>query len=492
MMLMKIISRLTVFALLILGVMTMPLHAQKTGGLIEKNNVIFILVDDLGYGDLSCYNAQSPVKTVNIDKLAASGVMMTQAYSYPNSGSSRASFLTGYFPHNLGVYSNNDAINPGLGTHRESFVSEMKLNRYTTAWIGKWHQGWDITNHPMNNGFDKAYGFLGGTHNYLVADQGDHHRGGEYSNFAYVFDGFRPLKRINHLTTEFTSEAIEFMGQSREESPFFLYLAYNAPHSPYQAPAELINKYKVKGYSGIDAARYALIDHLDLHIGELMTYLKESGLDRKTLIVFTSDNGGEREMYNGALRGAKNSVWEGGIRVPMIASLAEEIPSGVSVNSLCSITDLTATFLEMATSKNNYMYGNSISLMPYFKGKYSRNVHDELLFANNLESKAYEQPTIDALNSVALRKDNWKLVIDNKEGVTALFDLSKDSKERCDLSLSHPEVVEELTQIIEDRLSRSKPASYPIVRMDTRRAGDIFKADSIRQHCVELIKTKLY
>lgn len=489
---MKYTLKQLAFLLLVFGVIVMPTPALGVGNSIKKPNIIFILVDDLGYGDLSCYNEKSPVRTSNIDGLAATGVRMTQAYAYPVSGLSRAAFLTGSFPEKIGVYSNNDAVNPGLGTHRESFVPIIQQSGYTTAWIGKWHQGWDVTNHPINNGFDRAYGFLGGTHNYLVGDEGEHYWGGEYSNLGYIFDDFKPVDNISHLSSEFTLRAIDFIGQSRGDKPFFLYLAYNAPHSPYQAPEDLVSNYLDKGYSGETAARYALIEDLDLQIGKLLSYLRESNLDENTLIVFTSDNGGEKQEYNGLLKGAKSSVWEGGIRVPMIASFSNLIPSDTSSDVLCSIVDLTATFIGLSQGKDNYYYRSSIGLMPYFKGKYSRNVHDELLFAYNVTGDPYSIPSIEALDAVALRKGNWKLVVDNITNLSALYNILEDSAEKQDLSSTHPEVKQELLKIIEARLALSSPASHRITKIDTRRAGDVFKADSIITHCKDLINSKLY
>ncbi len=480
---MKKIFRLLLFALLCV----VSVQGVESKG--RNVNVICILVDDLGYGDLSCYSADSPVKTVNIDNLAESGVRMTRAYGYSTSGASRAALVTGKFAHNIGVYNNLDAANPGVGQHRKSIFPYVQECGYTTAWIGKWDQGWDISNHPMSNGFDSFFGFLGSTHNYVVANEGSHRYSGDYSSLGYMLDGYRVANEIQHLTTEFTNRAIDFIdGCSEAKEPFYLTLAYNAPHRPYQDPSNLSAKYREAGLSKSDVARCALIEDLDNNVGRLMSYLKKSRLDKNTLIIFASDNGGEKQAYNGGLTGAKNSVWEGGIRVPMIASMQGVIPANRTSKSMCSIVDIPATVLADKIREEDEIDG--VDLMPYFVGEKVGNVHDELLFINNVSAVPYTTPAPQYVNCVALLKGDYKIMIEGVKKFASLYNIAENDVESVESEIAQrePELLIELTDVMYDRLSRSQPACAAIAKIDFRKYGDIFKADSIRRNCLKLMK----
>ncbi len=472
---------LKIFCIAIFALCTIVVQGASN----PKHNIVFIVVDDLGYGDLSCYNPSSVVKTANIDRLAAMGVKMTQAYAYPSSAISRASFLAGKFPQNIGVYNMLDAANPGMGVHYPSFLPQMQKGGYTTAWIGKWDQGWDIVNHPLNNGFDKSFCFLGSTHNYLVPNEGSHRFAGEYSNLSYVYDGFMVVDKINHLTQEFTDRAIDFVTNCKKENkPYFLTLAYNAPHTPYQVPQEFIDKYNGKKLSGEDVARYALIDHLDQNIGRLLDVL-----DKNTLVVFTSDNGGLHESYNGGLKGKKNTIWEGGIKVPLIASMQGAIPAKSSSESLCVITDLATTFLAQ-TQQGDIANMDGVDLMPYFSGEKTGDAHKHLLFVYNIQTYPYNTPAPQYAHSVALRKGDWKILIEGTKKFASLYNIADDRNEKNDVSTKHPQLLIELTDVLYDEIAKGEPANYPIVRIDHRKIGDIAKADSLRRHCLKLLNNQ--
>lgn len=454
------------------------------GTLYAQDNILFILVDDIGYGDLSCYNESSCVQTKNIDKIAKSGVKMTQAYAYPNSGVSVSSFLTAKFAHNIGVYSTLDAQNPGMGVHRTSFAHQMQEAGYSTAWIGKWNLGWDISNHPLNNGFDTSFCFLGTTHSYTDSREGSHRFAGDYSNLGYVLDGYKPTQEIKHLTEEFTDRAIEVIDKSKKDrQPYFLTVAYNAPHTPYQAPEELIKKYVAKGITGADAARCALIEHLDSNIGRLLESVEDG-----TLIIFAGDNGGPDERFNGGLKGSKNSTWEGGIKIPLIASQKGIIPSRQSCNSLCSIVDVAATCLARARSNNT----DGVDLMPYFKAEAEGDLHKNLLFVHNIEAPAHTTPSAEYASTLAMRQGEWKIMIEGVTKFATLYNIEEDPYEQENVAGSNLELLLELTDVMYDKLSKSTAASAAIVKVDHRKIGDIFKADSIRRACFELLKNDRY
>ncbi|MCX6326578.1 MAG: sulfatase-like hydrolase/transferase [Bacteroidia bacterium] len=452
-----------------------------------KQNIIFILVDDLGYGELSCYSQQSNVKTPNIDKLAQFGVRMTQAYASPVSSPTRASFLTGCFPQKVGVYSNFDGPNPGIGPLRDAFPQVLQQNGYRTCWFGKWHQGWDISNHPLNNGFDVAYGFLGGMHDYYNPAVGDHYSGGPYAPHAFVFDGFKVVKSMNYFTDEITDRAINVINE-KSEKPFFIYLAYSAPHTPIQAPDKAILKYMKAGVDTVQAVRSAMIDVLDENVGRVMSALKAKKLDKNTLVVFMSDNGAQKQKNNGGLRGTKMTAWEGGIRVPLIASLPGVIPVERTSDAICSVADMAATFVSLSNPENGLKYGDGVDLMPYWKAEKKGNAHDALVFSINVSDDNGGKPTTENLELFGVRMGDWKLVRDSKRGIDELYNLSEDPAEITDLSLKNPEKKAELLNYGADFFKDCKPSSGPLVSKDTRPNGDKLMINALLKHCRTLQK----
>ena len=444
----------------------------------EQPNILFILADDMGYGELSCFNPATPAPTPNIDRIAQAGIMMTQAYASPVSSPTRSSFLTGCFPATVGVYGNHDGANPGIGPERRCFAEVLEEENYKTAWFGKWHQGWDVSNHPANNGFDRAYGFLGGMHDYYDPCEGDHYVGGPFAKHAYIFDQFSPVKEMDYLTEELTDQFIDFVDDVDKNEPFFTYLAYNAPHTPFQAPEEYVQKYIAKGYDPVLATRYAMVEVLDVQVGRILDKLHSEGLDKNTLVVFMTDNGPESQKMSGGLRGVKMTVWEGGVRVPLVACLPGVIPAGIESDAICSIADMAATFIGLAKNEEEYNYGDGHSLIPYFKGK-EGNVHDQLVFAIHLAGPLYETPDASKLDLFGVRDGDWKLVVDKKRKINALYNLKEDLAERNDLSEQYPQIKEQLYKLGNERLRSSAPACGKIAGRNTRVNGDRIKIDSL-------------
>ncbi len=452
-------------------------------------NIVMILADDLGYGDLSCYPHLEEIQTPNIDKLAASGVRMTQAYASPVCSPTRTALLTGKFAERYGVYGNYDGANPGLGPSRAGFPALLQKAGYRTAWFGKWHQGWDVANHPLNNGFDVAFGFLGGMHDYFDPAEGDHYVGGPFARHAYVFDGIRPARTVGYLTDEITERAVAFMRQSRGQ-PFFLYLAYNAPHTPLQAPDEAILKYLKAGREPLWAARRAMVDVLDAGVGRLAAALKELGLEQETLVVFMSDNGAEREAYNGGLRGTKMTAWEGGIRVPLIASWPGAIPAGQASDTVCCLPDLAATFTRLAGVTNGVPGGDGVDLLPFWTGARKGHAHENLVWAVSLRGPAGTRPTPDNVDVLGVRMGNWKLVGDKPSGAQALYNLADDLGERRDLSQQNPEKKAELAAFAASYFKECPQSCGLIANRETRGVGDKEKNQSLRRHCEGLLREK--
>lgn len=308
-------------------------------------NVVVILADDLGYGDLEVYG--NPVlRTPQISRLANDGICLTQHYSgSPLCAPARASLLTGRYNHRTGALSVES--NRGLDriSLREATMADVfKRAGYATGMVGKWHSGLhDMRYHPNNRGFDEFCGFLNGGMNYwdwLI----------EYNGQYRSTDG-------RYLTDVFTGEAVEFIKRHANE-PFFLYVAYNAPHSPLEAPSQDVQTYlELDGINQAVATLYAMIQRMDTGIGRILDTLQEQGITDNTIILLTSDNGpwlgndgiGNEIMsmarYNGPFRGMKQDVLEGGIRVPAIIRWRDGLPVHREYHDMVHFTDWLPTLM---------------------------------------------------------------------------------------------------------------------------------------------------
>ena len=315
----------------------------------DSPNIMVILVDDLGYGDLSCQGG-TDIQTPNIDALFADGLKMTNFYANCTVCSpTRASLMTGKYPDLAGV--------PGvIRTHEEnswgfldpqavSLPDKMKEAGYRTALVGKWHLGLESPNKPNERGFDYFHGFLGD----MMDDYWTHLR---YGN-NYMRENDRVINPEGHATDVFSDWAIDYINQSKGKSqPFFLYLAYNAPHFPIQPPQEWVEKVK-KREGNIDEKRLkniAFVEHLDDGIGRVISSLKKSGQYDNTVIIFSSDNGGHLPSgaSNGTLRGGKQDMYEGGIKVPTCMVWKNKIPAGGETSRLGLTMDLFPTLCAIA------------------------------------------------------------------------------------------------------------------------------------------------
>ena len=312
-------------------------------------NILLILADDHGYGDLSVHNGPS-IQTPNLDRIAAGGTRFTRFYANSSVCSpSRASLMTGRFPDRVGV--------PGvIRTHAENnwgyfhqdavtLPSMLKRKDYHTALIGKWHLGLETENHPCRRGFDHFHGFLGD----MMDDYYTHLR---HDN-NYMRRGFDTIAPRGHATELFTEWSAEFLrAQAQSSSPFFLYLAYNAPHTPIQPPDEWVARVRERepDISPQRAKYIALVEHMDAGIGRVLDTLEETGQLSNTLVIYTSDNGGDMKVgaHNGPLRGQKGDMYEGGIRVPACAMWPGHIPEGYVTDQVAMLMDLFPTACEVA------------------------------------------------------------------------------------------------------------------------------------------------
>ena len=312
-------------------------------------NILLILADDHGYGDLSVHTGPS-IQTPNLDRIAAGGMRFTRFYANSSVCSpSRASLMTGRFPDRVGV--------PGVirthaqnnwGYFRQDAVtlpSMLKRKDYDTALIGKWHLGLETENHPCRRGFDHFHGFLGD----MMDDYYTHLR---HDN-NYMRRDFDTIVPRGHATELFTEWSVEFLrAQARSSSPFFLYLAYNAPHTPIQPPDAWVARVRERepDISPQRAKYIALVEHMDAGIGRVLDTLEETGQLSNTLVIYTSDNGGDMKVgaHNGQLRGQKGDMYEGGIRVPACAMWPGHIPEGHVTDQVAMLMDVFPTACEVA------------------------------------------------------------------------------------------------------------------------------------------------
>ena len=312
-------------------------------------NVLLILADDHGYGDISAHNGPS-IQTPNIDRIAEQGTRFTKFYANSSVCSpSRASLMTGRYPDRVGV--------PGvIRTHSENswgyfqqdavtLPSALKQKDYRTALIGKWHLGLEAENHPCKRGFDHFHGFLGD----MMDDYYTHRR----HNINYMRHGFDTINPKGHATDLFTEWSMDFIrAQAQSFEPFFLYLAYNAPHTPIQPPDEWIARVQERepNISPQRAKYIALVEHMDAGIGRVLDTLEETDQLSNTLVIYTSDNGGAMNVgaHNGPLRGQKGEMYEGGIRVPTCAMWPGYIQDGYVTDQVALLMDLFPTICEVA------------------------------------------------------------------------------------------------------------------------------------------------
>ncbi len=333
----------------LLGCLLVSTIVRAAQGDAHPPNIILILADDLGYGDLTSFGADD-LRTPNVDRLIASGKRFDRFYANcPVCSPTRASIMTGRFPDLVGV--------PGvIRTHPENnwgFLSPdatliprmLKSAGYHTAIVGKWHLGLESPNLPNERGFDEFHGFLGD----MMDDYFNHRRHGQ----NYLRHNEETIDPPGHATDLFTQWAIDYLNRRKaESSPFFLYLAYNAPHSPIQPPPSWLEKVQ-KRAPEMDEKRarlVALIEHLDDGIGRVLRTLHDNGQADRTLILFTSDNGGQLSAGAncGNLRGGKQDMYEGGIRVPFGASWPGHIPAGSRSDVVALTMDLFPTICEAA------------------------------------------------------------------------------------------------------------------------------------------------
>jgi len=419
----------------LMAALAIPAHAER------KPNILLIVADDLGWGELTSQGFTKDIPTPNIDSISANGVRFTNGYvSGPYCSPTRAGLLTGRYQQRFGHEFNpgppteaNQAV--GLSLQETTIGNRLKAAGYATGWFGKSHLGSAPEFHPQKRGFDEFFGFYGGAHSYVNPGQGQ----------TGIFHGTEPVKDPGYLTEAFAREAASFIEKKKDEQ-WFVYLPFNAVH----APLETLEKYESRFSSISDPKRRkfaALLSALDDSVGTVLNKVRDLKLEEDTLVYFISDNGGPTPSItsgNGPLKGYKAQTSEGGIRVPFAVQWKGKIPAGKVDDRPVIQLDFLQTSLAAAGVEIDPAWKlDGVNLLPYLKGEKTDAPHEALFWRFGQQ--------------IAVRKGDWKLVKSAADGNARtgesaastegakLYNLANDIGEKNDLAANHPEKVKELS-----------------------------------------------
>lgn len=467
-------------------------HAQE-----QRPNIIYIMCDDLGYADVGCYGQQY-ISTPNLDRMASEGMRFTQAYAgSPVSAPSRACFMTGQHTGHTKVrgnkeyrigttyYGNNkDNAQTGQEPYDPNHIilpEIMKKNGYNTGMFGKWAGGYEGSEStPDKRGIDEYYGFMCQFQAHLyypnflnaydkTAGDTEVRRETLYNNIDHPMYGENYKKRSDYSADLIHQKALAWIDKQSDETPFFGIFTYTLPHAELAQPNDsILQAYQgafciEKSYGGDEASRYnptniahqqfaAMVTRLDIYVGEVLKKLEEKGFDDNTLVIFTSDNGphveggGDPDYFNTEklLRGTKRSTTEGGIRVPFIARWPGKVAAGTVNDHQLAFYDLMPTFCDII-GVDNYIekYKNPNLAVDYFDGL---SFAPTLLGEGEQEAHEFLYWEFHETNMMALRMENWKLVVQN--GSCSLYDLVTDTHEDNNIASKYPDVVNKMKTIL--------------------------------------------
>src|SRR6267378_1600195 len=409
-----------------------------------KPNILFILADDLGWGDLSCYG-RPDYKTPVLDDLAARGIRLTQAYANSSTCSpTRVALITGRYQTRLpvGLYDPLPLGAPaGLPPQHPTLPSLLRAAGYRTALVGKWHLGFLPVFGPLKSGYAEFFGFMGGGMTYFT------HKAGAYLGVPAIpalYEGEARVEREGYATDLFADRAIEVIKRA-DPKPFFLSLHFNAPHWPWEGPqdqAQAAGLREMAHYEGGSPRVFrAMVESMDAAVGRVLKALDAAGRAGDTIVVFTSDNGGERYSYHWPFRGDKGFLWEGGIRVPAIVVWPGTLPAGRVATQLAMSMDWLPTLLSAAGAKPDPAYPpDGVNLLPVLRGQ-APEIPREVFWRTQ--------------DMMAARKGDWKYV---RWGSSEyLANLAEDETENANFRLKHAATFEQLKRAYEDWDSRMLP-----------------------------------
>jgi len=414
---------------------------NKSDDKTRPPNIILIMADDLGYGDLSCYGNKT-IKTPNIDALANGGMRFTDFHSNgPVCSPTRAALLTGRYQQRCGIetvyLAFQDQSTPGLPLSDVTFAEVLKQRGYATALFGKWHLGMPVEFNPVNHGFDEFRGFVSGNV--------DYHSHYDIDNKFDWWDKTTPSDESGYSTHLITKHAVDFIERNKNK-PFCLYLPHEAPHFPLQGPGDPISRgpnkkihWSQRPDDEKSTAYKEMVEEMDKGIGQITKKIAELGLSENTFVFFCSDNGAkvwdgdfnlaDEISTNAPLSGGKKDLLEGGHRVPAIAYWPGKIKPGTITDQTAMSMDLFATMISIAGTKaKTNLKLDGIDLSPML-------INDKKLSGRVLFWRFKNQK--------AVRKGPWKLIV--KDGIVSLYNLKEDLAEKVDLSTKRPDVVKELS-----------------------------------------------
>ena len=426
----------------------------------EKNNnspnIIFILTDDLGYGDLSSYGSET-IKTINIDKLAEDGVKLTSYYAaQPVCSASRAAILTGAYPNRIGIYNAfGPTSNSGINHDEYTLAEMLKDNGYKTGIFGKWHLGSIKEFFPTKHGFDEFYGIL--YSNDMWRWHPEYPEG--YPQDLLLYRNETAIKEIvdqSNLTKDITTESINFIKKNKDQ-PFFLYVAHPQPHVPLFVSEDFTNITGKGLYADV-------VTEIDYSVGRIITYLEDNDLSDNTILVFTSDNGpwlsyGDHSGSSGIYREGKGTTWEGGVRVPSIIKFPNGLKPSIIDEPVMAI-DWMPTFANITKSKLSQNKIDGKDIWPLLSGEVDQTPHKKLYFyyrVNELHSirmnewKIQFSRTYRSLNGREGGKDGVPVkydmnLIENNE----LYNLSSDPEEKINVYDRFPEIAKKMEKLGEE------------------------------------------
>jgi arylsulfatase A len=431
--------------------------AAPAGEPPRKPNVLLIMTDDQGYGDFSLHG-NPYLQTPHLDALAQSGVQFERFYVNSFCSPTRAALLTGRYPLRCGVW----GVTHSKETMRRDEVTlaeALRSGGYRTACIGKWHNGEQFPYTPPGQGFDEFFGFHNGhINNYFDTE---------------LIRGAEGVPTRGYISDVLTDEAIRFLG-SGGDRPLFCYVAYNAPHSPFQVPDRYFDRFHAKGLADDASAFYGMCENIDDNVGRLLAALDQRGQARDTIVVFLTDNGGTAgvKLYNAGMRGGKTSVHEGGCRVPLFIRWPAGLPQPRVVGQIASHIDLVPTLLDLCgVPPPAGPPLDGVSLRPLLEGR-GQNWPERVLFTHNPISETNRYPA-------AVRTSQYRLVREirgpgggskakpNDAGASAwqLYDMQADPGEQTNLAKQLPEIVTQLSQQYEawiDDISARGLQRFPI------------------------------
>lgn len=427
-----------VAAMVLVGPSPLITSVSQQAGNLQKPNVVLIMTDDVGYGDIGSYGAPD-VNTPNIDRLAQEGIRLTDFYAAPVCTPTRAALITGRYQQRVRLErplgSGGPALEQGLPATGRSLPQLLKHNGYATALIGKWHLGYKPEFGPNAHGFDYFFGFLSG-----FIDFYHHTRGGDGKED--LFENATPVQERGYMTDLITARAIRFIEQQASQ-PFFLEVAYNAAHWPFQPPD--------RESKAVDNGRFftaadnptatrkdyvAMLERADTGVGQILNALTKLGVAENTLVIFTNDNGGEWLSRNAPLFHRKDTLWEGGIRVPTIFRWPARLPRGRTSDQPGITMDLTASILAATrTPVPDDARLEGLDLLPILQGA-----------SPAVERTLFWRIAIPNRQQRAVRQGDWKLLVDG--GQLLLFNLRADIGERNDLAKERSDLVAKLRPMI--------------------------------------------